>query len=55
VEHVLNEAVAFETSESSGRPCCFGFTPGGEHIIVVFEEPLPGVAYPVTAYHVPER
>ena len=55
VEHVLTHAVAFGVSDSSGRPCCFGYTPSGEHIIVVFEEPVAGVAYPVTSYHVPER
>jgi len=55
VEHVLNNATGFDASDSSGRPCCFGYTPGGDHIIVIFEEPVPGAAYPVTAYHVPER
>jgi hypothetical protein len=42
------------TSQSSGRPYVFGFTPSGEYIIVIFEEPQSGVAYPVTAYEVPE-
>ena len=54
VEHVMNDASSEGVSQSSGRPCCFGFTPSGEYIIVIFEEPMDGVAYPVTAYHVPE-
>jgi hypothetical protein len=54
VEHVLGNAEAESTSHSSSRPCCFGFTPSGEYIIVLFEEPVAGVAYPVTAYQVPE-
>ena len=54
VEFVLNNAAVEETSQSSGRPCCSGFTPLGEYIIVIFEEPVDGVAYPVTAYQVPE-
>ncbi|MCG8584722.1 MAG: hypothetical protein MI757_08435, partial [Pirellulales bacterium] len=37
VEHVLRSADHVEVSESSGRPCVFGFTPYGEFIIVVFD------------------
>ncbi|MEX2175024.1 MAG: hypothetical protein WD872_11725 [Pirellulaceae bacterium] len=54
VEYVLNNATEWGTSQSSGRPCCFGYTPSSEYIIIVFEEPVAGVAYPVTAYQVPE-
>ena len=54
VEHVLLHPAAEGTSQSSGRPCIFGFTPSGEYIIVIYEEPHDGVAYPVTAYEVPE-
>jgi hypothetical protein len=54
VEHVLENPTAEGTSQSSGRPCVFGFTAAGEYIIVIYEEPQSGVAYPVTAYEVPE-
>lgn len=54
VEYVLENPSAEGTSQSSGRPCSFGFTPSGEYIIVIYDEPQEGVAYPVTAYEVPE-
>lgn len=54
VEHVLMQSDSEGKSQSSGRPCCFGETSAGEYVIVIFEEPQPGVAYPVTAYPVPE-
>ena len=37
------------------RPCCFGYTPGGDFIIVVYEHVNDDAIYPVTAYEVPER
>lgn len=55
VEHVLENPTEDGTSSSTGRPCCFGYTPGGEFIIVVYEEIQPDAIYPVTAYEVPER
>ena len=41
-------------SESTGRPCCFGYTDGGDYIIVVYEWIDEDTVYPVTAYEVPE-
>jgi uncharacterized DUF497 family protein len=54
VEHVLENPTAEGTSASTGRPCCFGYTPGGEFLIVVYEQINEQTIYPVTAYEVPE-
>ena len=54
VEAVLNELDSADGSDSSGRPCVFGFTPASEYIIVIFESIDEDSIYPVTAYHVPE-
>ena len=54
VESVLNNPLSETKSHSSARPCCFGYTPGEEYIIVVYEAIDDDTAYPVTAYHVPE-
>jgi uncharacterized DUF497 family protein len=54
VEFVLQNPFSESTSESSGRPCSFGYTPGGEYIIVIYEQIDEDAVYPVTAYHVPE-
>lgn len=53
---LLNPALPIESSESSGRPCRFGWTPTGRFIIVVwdeYEDTEPPTCYPVTAYEVP--
>jgi uncharacterized DUF497 family protein len=54
VEAVLSDPESEGFSKSSDRPCCFGYTPGGEFIIVIYEEIERDSAYPVTAFHVPE-
>ena len=54
VECVLNEPLSEAHSDSSGRPCCFGYTPSGEYIIVIYEIVSDDGVYPVTAYQVPE-
>jgi uncharacterized DUF497 family protein len=54
VEAVLNTPDSTGRSESSQRPCAFGFTPAGEYIIVIFEPIDEDAIYPITAYHVPE-
>lgn len=54
VEHVLENPTSGAFSQSSGRPCCFGYTPGGEFIIVVYEEVEEEAIRPITAYEVPE-
>ena len=54
VEHVLENPTSAGNSLSTGRPCCFGFTPGGDFIIVVYEQIGEEAIYPVTAYEVPE-
>jgi uncharacterized DUF497 family protein len=54
VEFVLEHSTSERFSRSSDRPCCFGYTPGGEFIIVVYEWIDDETLYPVTAYEVPE-
>ena len=54
VEYVLLRAAEEETSDSSGRPCVFGYTADGEYIIVVYEWIDDDTILPVTAYEVPE-
>jgi uncharacterized DUF497 family protein len=54
VEYVLQHPTANVTSDSSGRPCSFGYTLAGEYIIVIYELVDDDTAYPVTGYHVPE-
>ena len=54
VEHVLMQAEEELISESSGRPCVFGYTPDGEYIIVVYEWIDDDTILPVTAYEVAE-
>jgi uncharacterized DUF497 family protein len=38
VEFVIEDAISESVSKSSGRPCLFGYTPSGEHVIVIFEK-----------------
>ena len=52
VEYVLENSIAQRTSQSSGRPMRFGFTPDGRYIAVVFEWIDDVTVYPVTAYEV---
>jgi uncharacterized DUF497 family protein len=54
VEYVLDNYDSKVTSDSSGRPCVFGYTPDDTYIIVVFEQIDEETIYPVTAYEVPE-
>jgi len=54
VEFVLENPSSEGTSDSSNRPCCFGYTPDGDYIIVVYEQVDEDTIYPVTAYEVPE-
>lgn len=52
---LLDPTIPVSVSDSSGRPCKFGWTNTGKHIIVPwiveYEDPL--TIYPVTAYEVP--
>jgi uncharacterized DUF497 family protein len=54
VEHVLLNPTSEAHSNSSGRPCSFGYTTAGEYIIVIYELAGEDTVYPVTAYQVPE-
>lgn len=55
VECVLENPTKEETSRSSGHPCCFGYTPSGDFIIVIYEETNGDAIYPITAYEVTEE
>jgi uncharacterized DUF497 family protein len=54
VEHVVENSSEEGSSRSTGRPCCFGYTPGGEYIIVIYDQVDDDTIYPVTAFEVPE-
>ena len=51
---LLNPAIPEDRSRTTGRPCKFGWTNAGKHIIVIWEvindDPL--VILPVTAFEV---
>jgi hypothetical protein len=51
---LLDPAIPIDVSHSSGRPCKFGWTNTGKHIIVIWtvEHDDPLIVYPVTAYEV---
>jgi uncharacterized DUF497 family protein len=55
-EVLLDDTIPSEVSRSSGRPCKFGYTSTGKHIIVAWDEVCedPLMIYPATAFEVPE-
>jgi uncharacterized DUF497 family protein len=55
VEEVLESAVDFDLSRSTGRPVAFGETCSGRHLMIVFERVDAVTVYPVTAYEAPRR
>lgn len=55
VEWVLGAPDSEGTSESSGLPAVWGFTPEGVYIIVIFQEIDGDIIRVVTAYEVPEQ
>ena len=54
VEHVLQNPVYADISQTTGRPVCFGYVPDGRYICVVYEEVDNCTLYPVTAFAVSE-
>jgi hypothetical protein len=56
-EILLDDTIPTAFSASTGRPCKFGWTSTGKHIIVIWDEVCdnPPMIYPVTAYEVPEQ
>jgi uncharacterized DUF497 family protein len=54
VEYVLENPSQEARSRSTGRPCCFGYTPGGDYIIVIYDQVDEDTIYPVTAFEVME-
>ncbi len=55
VEEVLASPIDSGFNESSGRPCVWGYTPDGSHVIVIYEEIDEDSKRVVTAYEAPER
>jgi uncharacterized DUF497 family protein len=54
VEYVLQNPTEEGESRRTGRRCCFGYTPAGDYIIVVYDQVDDDTIYPVTAFEVPE-
>jgi uncharacterized DUF497 family protein len=54
VDEVLLNPDSTGFSQSSGRPCVFGYTPDGRYVIVIYEELNADTVIPVTAYEAPE-
>jgi len=54
-EVLLDDSLTTTYSATTGRPCKFGWTSTGRHIIVIWDEVSddPRMVYPVTAYEVP--
>ena len=54
-EVLLDNSIPIDQSRSTGRPCKFGWTSRGRHIIVIWDEVSddPLIIVPVTAYEVP--
>jgi hypothetical protein len=52
---LLDDSIPIDCSRSTGRPCKFGWTSTGKHIIVVWDvvNDDPPIIVPVTAYEVP--
>lgn len=55
-EVLLDDSLPTAQSNTTGRPCKFGYTSTGKYIIVHWDELCdnPRMIYPVTAYEVPE-
>ena len=54
VDYVLLNFTAMGRSQTSRRPCVFGYTPDGRYIIVVYEVIDEDTIIPWTAYEVAE-
>ena len=54
IQHVMSNYESATTSDSSNRPCVFGYTEDCRYIIVIYDQIDEDTIYPVTAYDVPE-
>ena len=54
VEEVLSSTTGEGTSDSTGRPCAWGYTLEGIYIIVVYDQIDEDTIRVVTGYEVPE-
>jgi hypothetical protein len=54
-QHVLENPTAKGKSDSSGRPCVWGYTEDGRFIIAIYQRLDDVTILPVTAYEVPEQ
>ena len=53
-EDVVCNPFRLDVSDSSDRPCAFGYTSDGRYIIAVYEQLDDSTVIPVTGYEVPE-
>ena len=51
-EEVVGNPERTDTSRSSGRPCCYGYTSQGRYLFCVYERVDSMTVRPVTAYEV---
>lgn len=54
-QHVLENPVKRGKSDSSGRPCVWGYTEDGRFVIAIYQRLDDVTILPVTAYEVPEE
>ncbi len=54
-ENVLENPTKKGKSDSSDRPCVWGYTEDGRHLIAVYQRLEDMTILPVTAYEVPEE
>ena len=54
-EYVLDHPSKKGKSESSGRPCVWGYTEDGRHLIAVYQRLDDMTILPTSAYEVPEH
>jgi uncharacterized DUF497 family protein len=54
VEHVVKNPTDEGTSDSTGFPAVWGYTPDDRYIIVIYEEVAENTVRVITAYEVPE-
>ncbi len=53
-EILFDDSIPEDVSQSTGRPCKFGWTTTGKHIVIVYEVD-DEIIVPITAYEVAPR
>ena len=54
-EYVLDHPIKKGKSDSTGRPCVWGYTEDGRFVVAIYRELDEVTVQPVTAYEVPPR